>query len=162
MTARRPIRAASAAGARGRGHHSLAPEHLGEATAAATLAVVVGGVALAITGIGMVAMGLTIGSRYASSPPPDVGSLALLPVLAGVLILVLGVGLTAGGIAVFNEVPRARRATGILAGVAAALSAGGTVLAMASPPADPVLAVALTVTTLVFGVAALLLLRPPR
>ena len=162
MTARRPIRAASAAGARGRGHHSLAPEHLGEAAAAATLAVVVGGVALAITGIGMVAMGLTIGSRYASSPPPDVGSLAVLPVLAGLLVLVLGVGLTAGGIAVFNDVPRARRATGILAGVAAGLSAAGTVLAMASPPPDAVLAVALTVTTLVFGVAAILLLRPRR
>ncbi len=162
MTARRPIRAASAAGARGRGHHSLAPEHLGEATAAATLAVVVGGVALTITGIGMIAMGLTIGSRYTSSPPPEVGSLALLPVLAGVLILLLGIALTAGGIAVFNEVPRARRVTGILAGVGAGLSAAGTVLAMASPPADVVLAIALTVITLVFGVAALLLLRPRR
>lgn len=162
MTARRPIRAASAAGARGRGHHSLAPEHLGEATAAAVLAVVVGGVALAITGIGMIAMGLTIGSRYGSSPPPDVGSLALLPVLAGVLVLVLGAGLTAGGIAVFSDVPRARRSTGVVAGVAAASSAAGTVIAMTSPPADPVLAVALTVTTLVFGVAAILLLRPRR
>lgn len=162
MTTRRPIRAASAAGARGRGHHSLAPEHLGEATAAATVAVVVGGVALTITGIGMIAMGLTIGSRYASNPPPDVGSLAVYPVLAGMLVLVLGVGLTAGGIAVFNDVPRARRATGVLAGVASALSAAGTVVAMTSPPADPVLAVALTVTTLVFGVAAILLLRPRR
>ena len=162
MTSRRPVRAASAAGARGRAHHSLAPQHLGEATAAATLAVVVGGVALAITGIGMVAMGLTIGSRYGSSPPPDVGSLALLPVLAGVVILLLGAGLTAGGIAVFSDVRRARRSTGVLAAVAAALSAAGTVLAMASPPPDAVLAVALTVTTLVFGVAALLLLRPRR
>jgi hypothetical protein len=162
MTARRPIRAASAAGARSRGHHSLAPEHLGEAAAAATLAVVVGGVALAITGMGMIAMGLTVGSRYGASPPPDVGSLVLVPVLAGVLILLLGAGLTAGGIAVFNDVARARRATGVLAGVAALLSAAGTVLAMTSPPADPVLAVALTVTTLVFGVAAILLLRPRR
>lgn len=162
MTSRRPIRAASAAGARGRGHHSLAPQHLGEAAAAATLAVVVGGVALAITGIGMIAMGLTIGSRYGSSQPPDVGSLAVVPVLAGLLVLVLGAGLTAGGIAVFNDVARARRVTGVLAGVAAALSAAGTVLAMARPPSDVVVAVALTVTTLVFGVAAILLLRPRR
>ncbi len=162
MTSRRPVRAASAAGARGRAHHSLAPEHLGEAAAAATLAVVVGGVALAITGVGVIAMGLTIGSRYASSPPPDVGSLAVIPVVTGLLVLVLGTGLTAGGIAVFNEARRARRATGALAGVAAALSAAGTVLAMARPPADPVLAVALTVTTLVFGVAAILLLRSRR
>jgi hypothetical protein len=162
MTSRRPIRAASAAGARGRGHHSLAPQHLGEAAAAATLAVVVGGVALAITGIGMIAMGLTIGSRYGSSPPPDVGSLAVVPALAGLLVLVLGAGLTAGGIAVFSDVARARRVTGVLAGVAAALSAAGTVLAMTRPPSDAVVAVALTVTTLVFGVAAILLLRPRR
>jgi hypothetical protein len=33
---------------------------------------------------------------------------------------------------------------------------------MARPPGDPVVAVALTVTTLVFGVAAILLLRPRR
>lgn len=160
MTARRPVRAASAAGARGRGHHSLAPEHLGEATAAATLAAVVGGVALAITGIGMVAMGLTIGSRYTSSAPPDAGSLAVLPVLAGAVVLLLGAGLTAGGVAVFNEGRRARVVTGALAAVTAGLAALGTVLAMTSAPADPVLAVALTASALVFGVAAILLLRP--
>jgi len=162
MTARRPVRAASAAGARGRSHHSLAPEHLGEATSAATLAVVVGGVALTITGIGIVAMGLTIGSRYAGSPPPDVGSLALGPILVGVVVLLLGAGLTAGGIAVFNQVRRARLATGIMAAAAAGLAAVGTVLAMTSPPPDPVVAVALTVSALVFGVAAILLLRPAR
>jgi hypothetical protein len=46
--------------------------------------------------------------------------------------------------------------------VAAALAALGTVAAMVNPPADPVIAVALTVAALVFGVAALLLLRPRR
>ena len=51
---------------------------------------------------------------------------------------------------------------GLLAAVAAALSTIGTVLAMVNPPSDPVLAVALTVATLVFGVSALLLLRPRR
>jgi hypothetical protein len=162
MTARRPVRAASVAGIRRRGQHSLAPEHLGEAAAAATVAVVVGGVALTITGIGMVAMGLTIGSRYASDPPPDVGSLMVLPTVAGLLVLVLGIGLTAGGIAVFAAVRRARMATGILTGVAAGLGALGTVIAMTSAPADPVLAIALTLSALVFGVAAILLLRPRR
>jgi hypothetical protein len=33
---------------------------------------------------------------------------------------------------------------------------------MVNPPSDPVLAIALTVATLVFGVSALLLLRPRR
>lgn len=162
MTSRRPIRAASAAGARGRAHHSLAPEHLGEATAAATVAVVVGGIALVITGIGMVAMGLTIGARYGSDPPPDVGSLTVLPAGFGVGILVLGAALAAGGIAVFGAVRRSRLVTGVIAALAAGLAALGTVLAMTSSPPDPVIAIALTVAALVFGVAAILLLRPRR
>lgn len=162
MTSRRPVRAASAAGARGRVHHTLAPEHLGEATAAATVAVVIGGIALVITGIGMIAMGLTIGARYGADPPPDVGSLVLLPALAGVGLLVLGAALTGGGVAVFGAVRRARLATGVLAAAAAGLAALGTVLAMTSSPPDPVIAIALTVAALVFGVASILLLRPRR
>ena len=162
MTTRPPIRAASTTGARARGAHSLAPVHLGEATAAATVAVIVGGIALVITGIGMIAMALTIGARYEGDAPPNAGSLALMPIVGGLLALVLGGALTAGGVAVFGQVRRARLATGILAAVAAALSALGTVLVMVNPPADPVLAIALTVTTLAFGVASLLLLRPRR
>lgn len=162
MTSRRPIRAASSAAVRGRGAHSLAPGHLGEATAAATVAVAVGGIALVITGIGMVAMGLTIGARYAGNPPPDLGSLSLFPVIGGTGVLLLGGALTVGAVAVLGEVRRARLVTGILAAVATGLAALGTVLAMTNPPADAVMAVALTVAALVFGIAALLLLRPRR
>lgn len=162
MTSRRTIRAASSASVRARGAHSLAPEHLGEATAAATVAVIVGGIALVITGIGMLAMALTIAARYGGSPPPDVGSLAILPVGLGIGAILLGGGLTAGGIAVLGATRRARLVTGILAAVATALAALGTVVAMVNAPADPVLAIALTVAALVFGVSALLLLRPRR
>ena len=162
MTTRRPIRAASAAGARPRDQHSLAPVHLGEATAAATVGIIVGGIALVITGIGMLAMALTIGSRYAGDPPPNVGALSLMPALLGLAVLVLGGALTAGGVAVLGGVRRARLMTGILSGVAAALTVAGALLAMANPPADVVLAIALTLATLVFGVAAILLLRPRR
>ena len=162
MTSRRTISAASSAVARRRGSHSLAPEHLGDATAAATVAVVVGGVALVITAIGMIAMALTLGSRYDGDPPPNLGAMAILPVALGVVALLLGGGLAAGGVAVLAEVRRARLLTGILAAVAAALAAIGTVLAMVNPPSDPVLAIALTIATLVFGVSALLLLRPRR
>lgn len=161
-TSRRPIAAASVTGARGRGHHTLAPAHLGEATAAATVSVIVAGIALVITGIGIVAMALTIGSRYAGDAPPNVGSLTLGPALLGLGILVLGAALTAGGLAVFAQARHARLLTGILAGIAAALSAAGALLAMATPPPDVVIAVALTLGTLVFGVAAILLLRPRR
>lgn len=162
MTSRRPIRAASSAAIRRRGSHSLAPEHLGEATAAATVAVTVGGIALVITGIGMVVMALTLGARYAGDPPPDAGALAIPSIVGGLLALLLGGGLTAGGLAVLAATPRARLITGVLSAVAAGLAALGTVLAMTNPPADPVIAIALTVATLVFGIAALLLLRPRR
>lgn len=162
MTSRRPVRAASAAGARGRAHHSLAPAHLGEATAAATVAVVVGGVVLVITGIGMTALALTMQARYAGDPPPDVATLALLPTVGGIGLMVLGALLAAGGVGVLADARRARLATGSLAALTAALSALGVVLVMARPPADVVLAVALTVAMLVFGVASILLLRPRR
>jgi len=162
MTTRRPIRAASAAGARPRGAHSLAPEHLGEAAAAATVAVIVGGVALVITGIGMLAMALTLGSRFGADPPPNLGALALVPSVAGVLAILLGGALVAGGIAVLGDVRRARLVTGVLAGATAALGALAAVQVMVNAPADPVLATALTVATLVFGVATVLLLRPRR
>jgi len=70
MTNRRPIRAASSTGVRARSAQSLAPAHLGEATAAATVAVMVGGIALVISGIGIVVMALTIGARYGGGSPP--------------------------------------------------------------------------------------------
>jgi len=162
MTSQRPVRAASAAGARGRAHHSLAPPHLGEATAAATVGVIVGGISLVITGIGMLAMALTIGGRFAGDPPPDAGALGLLPGAAGVFILVLGGALTAGGMAVLGGVRRSRLITGILSALAAGLSAIGTLLVMATPPSDVVLAIAMTVALLVFGAASILLLRPRR
>jgi hypothetical protein len=162
MTSRRTVAAASKAGARGRIHHSLAPAHLGEATAAATVAVVVGGIALVITGLGMIAMGLTMGSRYGADPPPDLGSLAAVPIVLGIGLLLLGGGLAIGGVAVLGAARRARLVTGILAAVAAGLGAIGTVLVMAITPASPVIAIALTVAALVFGVASLLLLRPRR
>lgn len=162
MTNRRPIRAASAAGVRARTAHSLAPAHLGEATAAATVAVMVGGVALVISGIGIIVMALTIGARYAGNPPPNAGSMALLPAVLGLLLLLLGGGLAAGGLGVLAAARRARLVTGILSAVAAGLAALGAVLAMINAPPDPVIAVALTVATLVFGVSALLFLRPRR
>lgn len=162
MTTRRPVRAASAAGARGRSHHSLAPAHLSEATAAATVAVVVGGIALLITGIGMTAMALTMQARYAGDPPPDIGALVLLPTIGGVGAILLGGLLAAGGVGVLARARRARLGTGILAALTAALAALGVVVVMARPPADVVLAVALTGAMLVFGAASILLLRPRR
>ena len=147
---------------RARTQHSLVPAHLGEATAAATLAVIVGGVALVITGIGMVAMALTIGARYGGDPPPNVGALSVGPLLLGIVTLAFGAALAAGGLGVLAQARRARMLTGILSAVAAAIAAVVTVVTATSTPPDMVIAVASTVAALVFGVAALLLLRPRR
>ena len=160
MSDRPLIRSASSAGLRRRGHHSLAPAHLGDATAAATVAVIVGGIALVITGIGMLAMALTIGVRWGIDPPPNADSLRVLPLVLGIGVLLLGGALIAGGIAVLSDTRRARLLTGILSALTAGLAAAGTVVVMVIPPPDVVVAIALTVATLVFGVAALLLLRP--
>ena len=162
MSSQRPIRAASVAAVRRRGAHALAPEHLGEATAAATLAVMVGGVALVITGIGIIALALTIGVRFGDSPPPDAASYGVMPLIGGIGAVLLGGALTAGGLAVIGNARGARLITGALAALAAALAALGTVLVMITPPPDTVLAIALTIATLVFGIAAVLLLRPRR
>ncbi len=107
-------------------------------------------------------MTLALGARYGGDPPPDLASLMIAPSIGGVGFLLLGSALTAGGVAVLNDVRRARLVTGILAGVAAGLAALGTVLVMTNPPASPVVAIALTIATGVFGIAALLLLRPRR
>ena len=134
MTSQRPIRAASVTGVRRRGAHTLAPEHLGEATAAATLAVIVGGVALVITGIGVIALALTMGARFGGDPPPDVASYGVVPLIGGIGAVLLGAGLTAGGLAVIGNARGARLITGILALLAAALAALGTVLVMVNQP----------------------------
>lgn len=162
MTTRRTIRAASAAGVRARSQHSIVPAHLDEATAAATLAVIIGGIALVITGIGIVAMALTIGARYDGDPPPSVGSLTLTPALLGIATLAFGAALAAGGLGVLAQARRARVVTGILSALAAAVAAAITLIVATSTPPDLVIAAASTVAALIFGVAALLLLRPTR
>lgn len=110
----------------------------------------------------MLVMGLTMGARYSADPPPDLATLGLAPTLAGAGLVVMGGGLIGGALAVLSDVRGARLVTGILAAVAAGLSALGAVLAMASIPADPLAATALTIMTGVFGVSAILLLRPAR
>lgn len=160
VTTRRVSRGVTATSARPRAQHSIAPAHLGEAASVALLTLAVLGIALVITGIGVVAMGLTIGSRYAGvEPPPDMAGLGLGPTLGGFGLIALGIGLVAGSIAVLSEVSRARFVTGALASLSAILAAGGAVLAMASIPPDPIVAVALTLLTLAFGVSAILMLR---
>lgn len=122
----------------------------------------VAGTAVLITGVAMLVMGLTMGARYSADPPPDIATLGMAPTLAGLGLVALGGGLIGGALAVLSDVRGARVFTGILAVVAGGLGALGAVLAMASIPADPLAATALAIVTLVFGVSAILLLRPAR
>jgi len=159
VTSPRPAR--TAIGTRPRHRPSLAPEHLGDAASVAVLAVGVCGTAVLITGVAMLVMGLTMNARYSAvPPPPELATLGVGPTLGGFGLLGLGVALIAGGVAVFSGVRGARIVTGLLAAGASGLAALGAVLAMASVPTDPLVATALTVVTLVFGVSAILLLRP--
>jgi hypothetical protein len=154
--------AAPAAAARARPHHSLAPAHIGEAGSVGLLAISVGGIALFITGLAMIVSGITMGARYASDPPPNVGQLGLWPLLGGVGCLVLAVALIGSAVAVVVDVPRARPVAGAisaLTGVLAAVGAGVVILGVAP---DPVIASALVVAVVIFAGAAVLLLRPRR
>lgn len=140
--------------------HSLAPEHVGEAGSAAVLAMAVLGLAVFIAAVAMIASGLTIAGRYADSPPPNVGELGLGQVLGGVGLLVLGVAQVGSALAVLADLRGSRRIAAAIAGLTALLSAAGVLLVMSQPISDTILASALAVTTLVFGVAAIVLGRP--
>jgi hypothetical protein len=139
--------------------HSLAPEHVGEAGSAAILAMAVLGMATFIAAVAMIASGVTIAGRYASSPPPNVGELGMGQVLGGAGLLVLGVAQVGSALAVLADVRGSRRVAAAVAGLTALLAAAGVLLVMSQPVTDTVLATALAVTTLVFAIAAIVLGR---
>jgi uncharacterized membrane protein HdeD (DUF308 family) len=153
VATRRPIR----------GHPTLAPAHLGEAASAAAVVIVVGGTAAVILGAAMLVSGLTMGSRYADGvPPPNLGTLGAGPILGGIGILVLGIAMLLSGLATIADVRGTRRLSAVLSLLAAGLAAAGVVLAMLTPPPDVIIAIALAVATLAFGVSGIVLLRPRR
>jgi len=142
--------------------HSLAPEHVGEAGSAAVLAMAVLGLAIFIAAVAIIASGLTIAGRYGESPPPNVAQLGYGQVLGGAGMVVLGVALVASALAVLADVRGGRRVAAAVAGLTAVLSAAGVFLVMSQPVTDTILASALAVLTLVFGVSAIVLGRPRR
>lgn len=127
------------------------------------MVVVVGGVASVILGAAMLVLGLTMGARFGEgTPPPNVATLGTGSVLGGIGILVLGIGLLLSGLATIADVRGTRRLSALLSLLTAGLSAAGTVLAMLTPPAAVIIAIALAVTTLAFGVSGIVLLRSRR
>jgi hypothetical protein len=142
--------------------HSLAPEHVGEAGSAALLAMAVLGLAIFISGVAMIAAGLTMGGRYGDSPPPNVGQLGFGQVLGGAGLLILSACQVGSALAVLADVRGSRPAAAGVAGLSAALSAAGVLLIMNQPVTNAILAIALAVSTLIYAVAAIILGRPPR
>ena len=79
--------------------HALAPAHLGDARAAAALAITVLGIAVFIAAVGVVITGLTLsGSFDPGNPPPNAAELGTAQVLAGFGLFVVGVLLAGGGL----------------------------------------------------------------
>lgn len=142
--------------------HSLAPDHIGEAGSVALLALAILGLAIFIAAIAMVVFGVTTASRYASSPPPNVGALGVGQVLGGIGLLVLGLALVGSALSVLADIRGSRRIAAVVSGLAALLAAYGVVRVMGAGAGDAVLAAALAVTTIIFGAAAVILARAPR
>ena len=140
--------------------HSLAPEHLGERGAAATLAIAIGGLAVFIAAVAMTVSGLTFPSRYAgATPPPNVAQLGVGQVIGGIGLLVLGILLVASAAALLSGLPRSRPFAVGSAGLTAVLTGAAIVVLFGATRRDLVLLAALAVAFVAFGGAALILAR---
>jgi hypothetical protein len=143
--------------------HSLAPEHLGELASGATLAITIGGLALLIAAGSMIVNGLTIGARYAgTTPPPSLGQLGTGQVVGGIGLVVLSVGLVASSLALLADLRFGRLLTILLSAIASLLAAAGAILLVGAAHRDDVLDAGLAVAFVVFGSAAVILVRARR
>jgi hypothetical protein len=123
---------------------------------------VVLGLAVFIAGVAMSVSGMTIANRFGGDPPPNVDQLGIGQVLGGIGLAVLGLVLSGSALAVLADVPRSRPVAAAASGLAALLSVAGVVLVQLQPGGDLVLAIALAVAAVIFGAAAIILLRPRR
>jgi uncharacterized SAM-binding protein YcdF (DUF218 family) len=140
--------------------HSLAPEHLGERGAAATLVAAIGGTAIFIAAVAMTVGGLTLPSRYSgAAPPPHIGQLGMGQVIGGIALLVLGLLIVASAAALFADLPRSRPLASAIDALTALLAAAAFVMLLASTRRDLVLIAAIGVVFVAFGGAAFVLAR---
>jgi hypothetical protein len=141
--------------------HSLAPAHLGDARAAAALAITVLGVAVFIAAVGLVISGLTLSASFdPANLPPNADALGTWQVIAGFGLFVVGAVMAAGGLALLTGSQRARVPTAVLALAAAVGAAVGGIGIILRGPSDLVLALSLFGLALGLAISALILLRP--
>lgn len=143
--------------------HSLAPEHLGEQGAAATLVAAIGGMAIFIAAVAMTVSGLTLPGRYAGQdPPPNVGELGIGQVVGGIGLLVLGILIVGSAAALLGGFRGSRPFAAGVSALTALMALAGFVLLMAPTRRDLVLLAALGVAVVAFGGAAVILARLKR
>lgn len=143
--------------------HSLAPEHLGERGAAATLVTAIGGTAIFIAAIAMTVSGLTLPGRYAGQdPPPNVGELGVGQVVGGIGLLVLGILIVASAAALLGGLRGSRPFAAAISALTALLGVAGFVILMTATRRDLILLAALGVAVVAFGGAAVILARLKR
>lgn len=140
--------------------HSLAPEHLGERGAAATLVMAIGGMSIFIAGIAMTVNGLTLPGRYAAGDgPPNVSELGIGQMVGGIGLLVLGILIAGSALALLGGLPRSRSFAIGTSAVAAVLALAAFILLLGPSRRDVVLLAALAVAVVAFGGASAILAR---
>lgn len=143
--------------------HSLAPEHLGERGAAATLVAAIGGMAIFIAAVAMTVSGLTLPGRYAGQdPPPNVGQLGVGQVIGGIGLLVLGILIVGSAAALLAGLRGSRPFAAGVSALTALLALAGFAVLMTPTRRDVVLLAALGVAVVAFGGAAAILARLKR
>lgn len=140
--------------------HSLAPEHLGERGAGATLVAAIGGVAIFIAAIGMAVGGFTLPATYNGTlAPPNIATLGLGQVVGGIGLLALSLLVVGSAGALLANLRGSRTALTAVSAMTALLAAAGFVVLMGSARRDAVLLAALGVAFLAFAGAAFVLAR---
>lgn len=140
--------------------HSLAPDHLGERGAAATLVTAIGGMSIFIAGVAMTVNGLTLPGQYAAGDgPPNVSQLGIGQVVGGIGLLVLGILIAGSAVALLSGLPRSRPFAVGISAIAALLALAAFILLLGPSRRDAVLLAALAVAFVAFGGAAAILAR---
>lgn len=126
------------------------------------VACAVGGMAIFIAAIAMIVGGLTVGSAYPTSAPPNLAALGGPQIMGGLGLLILGGGLAGSAAALLAGARFARPAAIALSGLTTLLAAVGAALLVVAPARDTVLIAALVVVLVAFGSATIVLARSTR
>jgi len=125
--------------------------------------VAIGGLAIFVAAIGVTIGGLTLASHYAEgAQPPNLDSLVTAQIVGGIGLLVLGALVVASAVALLADLRGSRALTTGLSAVASLLAAAAVVVLVSATRKDPALIVAMVVSLVAFGGAAIVLGRPRR